>query len=882
LSFTRTKNVGLLLLGVVSTGTVLYLYSVVGSLSDHTGEIFRDLVDTRTRVEELQGAVAEASKQFHRYRSRKRITPLALEMPVERLRQAAGELGSLGLPDQSGLGALDEAVQDVERQTRAFVEEDAREPGGKAAAERLRLAEQAVASIRRHLRPLATNVPPDRLAEGRRQLETISRLAKVLGGNLSEFASRDRIRVAEAVTWVERAQGQLGVLDEAVGRTFRSRLEGLSSQLSLLRATMLAYENDEALTASNGNVETIRRLAAESDRLEQELFSDLDRIVADLYASMEESRTHVLAEAAAGRRGALGAAVLCLVVSLAVSLALSRALSRGIQVLIEGTRRFAGGDCTHRLPVTDRDELGRLAGAFNTMAGDLEARNTELLRLEAALQQASDGIAIAEPSGFVRFANPAFHRLTGWDPATAPTRSLASLYPDEPSASEWVAGWGRAADGEVWSGRLHASRGEDRYEEFCTLSPIKDPFGRLAHVLVMKRDISREIQIEERVRESQRMQALGTLVGGVAHDFNNLLNPILVYSEMLLAKAEPESKDHVRLQRISDAAAEASALVRQILAFSRPGEESKQPLQLGPLVKDVVKVFVVGLPPGIRVELDVDAELPPVLADPTNVHQVLMNLLTNAKHAMARGGRLLCRLDSRIPDAGEVSGNPALVDRACVCLTVQDEGHGMLSEVRERIFEPFFSTKGLGEGTGMGLAVVRGIVEDHGGAIAVESEVGRGTTFRVFLPVAAPAAPAETAAELPAVQVCGTEQLLLVERSDEVREALRHATGLLGYRVEAAPDVDHALRVVRERAESFDAVIVDEAQVEVRNGSAIRRLRAAAPGLRILAACTHADRDARDRLCAAGADGTVEKPLSPQAIGLAVRNIYGNATAAEG
>ncbi|HSF30789.1 MAG TPA: PAS domain S-box protein, partial [Candidatus Tectomicrobia bacterium] len=259
--------------------------------------------------------------------------------------------------------------------------------------------------------------------------------------------------------------------------------------------------------------------------------------------------------------------------------------------------------------------------------------------------------------------------------------------------------------------------------------------GQLVRTWGCQRDITERKRLEERLSQTQKMAAIGTLAGGIAHDFNNILAAILGYTELALYDTPLQSAQHGYLQEVLTAGKRARDLVQQILTFSRQTKQQRQPVQLHPLIKESLVMLRASLPATIDIRQHLDEHIGPVMADTTQMHQVLLNLCANAEYAMREAGGVLdVHLEAVDVDATVAALHPELHPGSYARITVHDTGHGITPEVRQRIFEPFFTTKGVGEGTGMGLAVVHGIVANHGGAITVESIPGQGTTFAVYLP----------------------------------------------------------------------------------------------------------------------------------------------------
>ncbi len=322
-------------------------------------------------------------------------------------------------------------------------------------------------------------------------------------------------------------------------------------------------------------------------------------------------------------------------------------------------------------------------------------------------------------------------------------------------------------------------------------------------------EAEREI-LESKLRQARKMETIGTLAGGVAHDFNNILTPILVYSDMAaieLGKDHPLRSD---MEQIIAGANRAKDLVKQILTFSRQMDNEQIPVAMSPIVKEVLKLFQVSLPSNIRIATNICAEDTEVRGDPSQIHQVLLNLCTNAHHAMRKdGGELTVELNSVTLSSEDVQRIPPLRAGEYVQLTVTDTGYGMSEATRDRIFEPFFTTKPVGEGTGLGLSVVHGIVKSHDGAIVAKSEVGQGTTFEVYFPkLKTIHSVSEAGIEL---LRGGNESILVVDDDPNVAEVIKDALGRhLGYNVTICNDSTEALELVRSQPLRFDLLLTDQ------------------------------------------------------------------------
>ncbi|MCZ6871583.1 MAG: ATP-binding protein, partial [Gammaproteobacteria bacterium] len=364
-----------------------------------------------------------------------------------------------------------------------------------------------------------------------------------------------------------------------------------------------------------------------------------------------------------------------------------------------------------------------------------------------------------------------------------------------------------------------------------------------------------ERRLQEQLRHSQKLETIGTLAGGIAHDFNNLLTPILGYATMLF-ESEPEPKRREQLAAISNATHRGKELVKQILTFSRQSQEPQsQILDLGPLIEEATHLLRATIPRSVEIEYRTDSLPMRVLADPGQMHQVIVNLGTNAAQAVPEGrGHIQIELQrTQIHQHSPLDLEPGEYAE----ITVSDDGIGMNSYVLDRIFEPFFTTKDVGEGTGLGLAVVHGIVTGHRGHIDADSHVGEGTKFRVLLPLAASTTVAE---ETDRSEVHGTgERVLLVDDEAPVTHVTSELLRRLGYKVTASTDPKEALEIFRRDPAAFDVVITDSNMPKMTGYELARALRAVREDIPIILSTGMLDDDPT-------LDGTIStivtKPLS--------------------
>jgi PAS domain S-box-containing protein len=358
----------------------------------------------------------------------------------------------------------------------------------------------------------------------------------------------------------------------------------------------------------------------------------------------------------------------------------------------------------------------------------------------------------------------------------------------------------------VFSNRLLMRDGRIKWVQIQCVTHY-NPEGKPLRSVGTIQDISVQKQLEDQLRQSQKMETIGTFAGGIAHDFNNILSAIIGFTEISIRNVPPGSKLEDNLQRVLNAGIRARDLVKQILAFSRQTDRVVKPVQVKLIVKEALKFIRASSPATIEIHQDIGSGSL-IMGDPTQIHQIIMNLCTNAAHAMQdTGGKLVVGLTDVELGADVTDPHPDMAPGQFIKLTVSDSGCGIAPEIRDRIFDPFYTTKGLGEGTGLGLSVVHGIVKDCGGMISVESTPGKGSTFNVFFPVIENEQGAENVARVPLPT--GNERILFVDDEEQQVEMGKQVLELLGYRVTTKTSSMEALNVFRAKPDEFDLVVTD-------------------------------------------------------------------------
>jgi PAS domain S-box-containing protein len=474
---------------------------------------------------------------------------------------------------------------------------------------------------------------------------------------------------------------------------------------------------------------------------------------------------------------------------------------------------------------------------------------------ERTFDAVGEPIAIVGRDGRLRRLNLALAARLGQHPKAVVGRPCAEVFgPELPlRLRDLAAQPGRAAELS-----LPALGGD-----FLVMAAPFAPEGTPEGYVLTAHDVTRRKALEAQLRQSQKMEAVGALAGGIAHDFNNILGVIMGYTEMNLDEAPAGSGQERRSQEVLTAGRRARDLIAQILAFSRREEAERRPLRLTPVIKEASRMLRASLPSSVRMELALTAENDTAPANLTQIHQVLMNLCANAAQAMgAEGGLLRIGLAPADPPEGAPAG------AGWVALTVQDAGPGVPADIRERIFDPFFTTKRPGEGTGMGLAMVHGIVEAHGGVVRVDSPPEGGALFTVLLPLAAEAAAESGPAEAPAVR--GKGRVLVVDDEPALARALAEMLSGLGYEARSETSSEAALAALAADPAAVDLLLTDLVMPGISGLRLALEARQKRPGLPVVLCSGRADTLSEADLAGLGLGAVVQKPVLKRELARAV------------
>jgi PAS domain S-box-containing protein len=546
------------------------------------------------------------------------------------------------------------------------------------------------------------------------------------------------------------------------------------------------------------------------------------------------------------------------------------------RILLDGERvKYVQERC--RTEYNEAGEAVRSIGTVQDITEQQHAEETRIL-LGTAIEQTEDCIVVTDVYGNIQYVNPSFERNTGYSSEEVVGKNPRILKSGRQDPDFYQKMWVTLSSGEVWKGHLiNRKKDGSLFEEEATISPIFDNNGEISNYVAVKRDVTEVLDIEKKLQQSQKMEAIGTLAGGIAHDFNNLLTIILGYTDMVREEAGPESAISPLLDAVTQAGTRAVEMVQQILTFSRQIDDERGPLQIHLLVKETLKLLRSTLPSTIEVKQDIDPECGFVESEAGKINQLVMNLCTNAYHAMRKSGGVLTvtlhpiRVDFDDEILNEIFD---FIPGDYVELVVKDTGLGIDRTIIDKIFDPYFSTKELGDGTGLGLAVVHGVVKSHGGHIRVVSEPGEGTEFHVYLPQMTENDLLE-AEERPAEEFSGplrgNERILVVDDENMLATLEKMLLESLGYVVEAFFDSKEALRAFKERPDDFDLIVTDMTMPGMTGEELSEEIYKIRPDIPIILCTGFSELIDQEKAKQLGINKFLTKPVSKEELAKAIR-----------
>jgi len=460
----------------------------------------------------------------------------------------------------------------------------------------------------------------------------------------------------------------------------------------------------------------------------------------------------------------------------------------------------------------------------------------DLTRRAMAMDQSMDTIVITDTNGTITYVNPAFEKITGYSRKEAIGENPSVLKSGKQDEAFYRRLWQTISGGKTWIGQfINKKKDGSHYTEEATISPVFSPSGEIVNYVAVKRDITDKINLETQLRQSQKMEGIGRLAGGVAHDFNNLLMSIMGHADLALMSLAEDDPLRGRLEQIIGGGERAASLTRQLLAFSR--KQILQPVVLDPnsLITGFVKMLERLIGEDVELETVLASGLRLLEADPGQMEQIIMNLAVNARDAMPDGGKLTIEtVNADLNEDYAKEHDVSLQPGPYVMLGVSDTGMGMDDKTKSLIFEPFFTTKEVGKGTGLGLSTVYGIVKQSGGYIWVYSEPGHGTTFKIYLPAVEGEAVSRKEKEISPERLTGSETILIVEDDDKVRNLGREILEPQGYSILEAKNGIEALRVSEEHGDQIHLMIADVVMPKMGGRELEERLRPLRPEMKVV------------------------------------------------
>jgi len=503
------------------------------------------------------------------------------------------------------------------------------------------------------------------------------------------------------------------------------------------------------------------------------------------------------------------------------------------------------------------------------------AAEESLRKLSLAVEQSPDMVVVTDQNGIIEYVNPAFETLTGYTRDEVRGNTPRMLKSGEQGPDVYQELWRTILAGNVFRGILvNRKKNGDLYHVEQSICPVRDSRGKITHFIATGRDLTERVRLEAQLTQAQKMNAVGRLAGGVAHDFNNLLTIITSYSEMALDEIAPGTALSDKVQQVLLAARRAAELTRQLLAFSRKQPRALRVADLNQVISGIARTLPRLIGEDIEFSFAPGAELGRVRVDPLQIEQILMNLASNARDAMPQGGFFRIETSHVMLDQSYVASKHVDIPVGRYALiSVSDNGEGIAPEHLPHIFEPFYTTKVSGRGTGLGLATVYGIVKQNKGFIWSYSELNKGTTFKIYLPcvgnTSAPDVPE------PKVQPVarGTETILVVEDEPAVRDACTEFLRLQGYNILEAKDGLDALSAAKQHSSPIHLVLTDVVMPNLSGGELAEQIRHLRPGIKVLFVSGYAGRRVLDHKVVDVDGNFLQKPYTLKQLAAKLREV---------
>ncbi|MDA3809597.1 MAG: PAS domain-containing protein [Spirochaetaceae bacterium] len=520
--------------------------------------------------------------------------------------------------------------------------------------------------------------------------------------------------------------------------------------------------------------------------------------------------------------------------------------------------------------ISERDKSGKILRVLGTHSDITKAKNaeSELKRLYFAIEQADEIIMITNVSGVIQYVNASFTRVTEYTKEEAIGQNARLIKSGEQNQSFYQNLWETITSGKSWNGIIkNKKKGGDLYTEKAAISPVRDIDGSLVNFVAIKRDISKELSFEEQLLQSQKMQAIGQLAGGVAHDFNNMLTGILTAS-LMLRKISVNSEKALKYLGIIDEAVERSAgLTKNLLSFSREKPQLLTIIDIHHSINKTVNLLKSTLSRSIRFELNLHSPVSAIIGDPSQIENSILNLGINASHAISDEGLISISTEIVFFDQSYCEENIFDLEAGdYIHIQFKDDGQGIHKENLVKIFEPFFTTKEISKGTGLGLTSVYGMIKQHKGSISVESEENRGTCFHLYFPLINHDIEVTHPDQPNTFNKIGEGSILLVDDENLIRTPLKELLQDVGYRVLIANDGEMAVEIYRAHSDEIDVVILDIIMPKMNGCNCLKILRSINPNVKVIVESGSSSLDNMDKMRELGIQGTINKPSSEDEI----------------
>jgi len=557
-----------------------------------------------------------------------------------------------------------------------------------------------------------------------------------------------------------------------------------------------------------------------------------------------------------------------------LSLMFTGHLLNPISELARVMKHATEGDYSERLGRSSIRELQHLAQSFNIMVGEIDKRESTLRQMTRAIDELGEAIIITNREGIIEYINPAFTHITGYSSAEVIGNSTAMLNAHTQSADFYEKLWATILSGECWGGRLiNRKKDGSLYPALMSIAPIHDG-DSITHYVAVQQDMSEQDRLEDQLRQSQKMEAIGTLVGGIAHDFNNMLAGITgnLYLARQFASTQPDITE--KLDNIDHLSHRAADMIGQLLTFARKDRVNMQPIDLNTIVATTIRFMRASIPENIVIQQHLCDEDITVFGDETQLHQVLMNLLNNARDALNNRTDPAIHIELERMQSNPVwlNRHPGATNGDYAHLSIRDNGDGIPEDQIDHLFEPFFTTKEQGKGTGLGLSMVFGAVNTHAGFIDIDSVSGDGSTFHIYIPLYH----SQVVKSNPdVVKACSGngETILLVDDDIHVRQTTADVLKAMGYRVLQAEDGVEALSIFQAHQHDIRMAILDVIMPRCGGAELAEQIRTTHPDLPTIFVTGYDKEHLSEDVTAKQHCIVMSKPVRFEELGLAIQQL---------